>query len=236
MQAFLDLPGFMPLALFSVLLVLKMGAIAFSTANRRRLAKVVLNPEDVGVNPGSHAEPQEAPETMRAKRAHLYDRMVDAGMTPDHPRPAPPPMRRAALTLAISFAASAAALMVTMSTVANARPDDETGRLAVVAATGGYGPVLGDLALDAWRRHDLGASVALYRVAMEASPRDVYLAANLAIVLSDAGRCAESARVFEEVSRRFTRHEQRDEDTDAERVIADSAGDAVQQCVATVGR
>ncbi len=169
-------------------------------------------------------------------RAHLYDRMVDAGMTPDHPRPAPPPMRRAALTLAISFAASAAALMVTMSTVANARPDDETGRLAVVAATGGYGPVLGDLALDAWRRHDLGASVALYRVAMEASPRDVYLAANLAIVLSDAGRCAESARVFEEVSRRFTRHEQRDEDTDAERVIADSAGDAVQQCVATVGR
>ncbi len=73
MQAFLDLPGFKPLALFSVLLVLKMGAIAFSTANRRRLAKVVLNPEDVGVNPGSHAEPQEAPETMRAKRAHLND-------------------------------------------------------------------------------------------------------------------------------------------------------------------
>lgn len=70
---FTDLPAFKPLALFSVLLVLKMGAIAFATANRRRLARVVLNPEDVGVNPGSHAEAQEAPETLRAKRAHLND-------------------------------------------------------------------------------------------------------------------------------------------------------------------
>ncbi len=73
MQAFLELPGFKPLALFSVLLVLKMGAVAFSTANRRRLAQVVVNPEDVGVNPGSHPEAQDAPETLRAKRAHLND-------------------------------------------------------------------------------------------------------------------------------------------------------------------
>lgn len=72
-MSFTDLPGFKPLALFSVLLVLKMGAIAFATANRRRLSKVVLNPEDTGVNPGSHAEAQEAPETLRAKRAHLND-------------------------------------------------------------------------------------------------------------------------------------------------------------------
>lgn len=72
-MTFLDLPAFKPLALFSVLLVLKMGFLAVSTANRRRLSKVVLNPEDVGVNPGSHAEPQEATETLRAKRAHLND-------------------------------------------------------------------------------------------------------------------------------------------------------------------
>lgn len=73
MQTFLELPGFKPLALFSALLVLKMFGIAVATANRRRLAKVVLNDEDVGVNPGSHAEAQEAPETLRAKRAHLND-------------------------------------------------------------------------------------------------------------------------------------------------------------------
>jgi microsomal prostaglandin-E synthase 1 len=73
MHAFTELPAYQPLLLFSVLLVLKMVAIAFSTANRRRKSGVVLNPEDTKVNPGCHAEPQEAPETMRAKRAHLND-------------------------------------------------------------------------------------------------------------------------------------------------------------------
>lgn len=68
-----DLPAYKPLALFTVLLVMKVGAMAFITANTRRKVKVVLNPEDVGVNPGSHAEPQEAPETLRVKRAHLND-------------------------------------------------------------------------------------------------------------------------------------------------------------------
>ncbi len=72
-MTFNELPAYKPLILFSVLLVLKMGALAVTTANRRRLAKVVLNPEDVGVNPGSRAEAQEAPETLRAKRAHLND-------------------------------------------------------------------------------------------------------------------------------------------------------------------
>lgn len=68
-----DLPAHKPLALFTALLILKMGAMAFITANTRRKAKVVVNPEDIGVNPGSHAEAQEAPETMRVKRAHLND-------------------------------------------------------------------------------------------------------------------------------------------------------------------
>jgi hypothetical protein len=49
MTAFTDLPAFKPLALFSVLLIIKMGAVAFATANARRKSKVVLNPEDVGV-------------------------------------------------------------------------------------------------------------------------------------------------------------------------------------------
>lgn len=67
------LPAFPPLAVFSVLLVLKMGAVAVATANARRKARVVLNPEDTMVNPGSQAGAQEAPETLRAKRAHLND-------------------------------------------------------------------------------------------------------------------------------------------------------------------
>lgn len=73
MLAIADLPAFTPLVLFSVLLVLKMGAVAFATSLARRNAKVVLNPEDTMVNPGSHAASEEAPATLRAKRAHLND-------------------------------------------------------------------------------------------------------------------------------------------------------------------
>lgn len=68
-----ELPAFPPLALFSVLLVLKMGAVAFVTANTRRRSGVVVNPEDAKLNPGTHAEALEAPETLRVKRAHMND-------------------------------------------------------------------------------------------------------------------------------------------------------------------
>lgn len=73
MLSLAELPAFKPYALFSVLLVLKMGAIAFVTARTRAKSGVVVNPEDTKVNPGSHAEPQEAPAVLRAKRAHLND-------------------------------------------------------------------------------------------------------------------------------------------------------------------
>jgi len=70
---FHELPAYKPLILFSTLLVLKMFAVGGITGNRRRLSGVVANPEDVGVNPGSHAEAQDAPTTLRAKKAHLND-------------------------------------------------------------------------------------------------------------------------------------------------------------------
>jgi len=73
MTAFLALPAAKPLIVFSVLLVLKMMGVAFATANARRKAGVVMNPEDTGVNPGSHVEAQDAPDVLRAKRAHQND-------------------------------------------------------------------------------------------------------------------------------------------------------------------
>lgn len=73
MSSFMMLPAAQPLLLFACLLVLKMFAVAFVTANNRRKAGVVVNAEDTGVNPGSHVEAQEAPATLRAKRAHLND-------------------------------------------------------------------------------------------------------------------------------------------------------------------
>jgi uncharacterized MAPEG superfamily protein len=66
-------PAFRPLILFSVLLVLKMAAVAIVTANARRKSQLVVNPEDVGVNPGARAANEDAPATLRAKRAHLND-------------------------------------------------------------------------------------------------------------------------------------------------------------------
>ena len=73
MLSMTEFPAFRPLVLFSVLLVLKMGAVAFATANARRKARVVLNPEDTKVNPGSEVGSEEAPATLRAKRAHGND-------------------------------------------------------------------------------------------------------------------------------------------------------------------
>lgn len=73
MPFFTSLPAFQPLVLFTILLILKMGAVAVVTANERRKARIVVNPEDTGVNPGSHVEGAEAPNTLRAKRAHLND-------------------------------------------------------------------------------------------------------------------------------------------------------------------
>lgn len=73
LPAIAELPAFSPLLLFSALLALKMGAVAVVTSNERRKARIVVNPEDVKVNPGSHAADAEAPAVLRAKRAHLND-------------------------------------------------------------------------------------------------------------------------------------------------------------------
>jgi glutathione S-transferase len=73
MSAIAALPAFEALVIFSVLLALKMAAVAFVTAKVRFDSKVVLNPEDAPVNPGSQAQAEEAVATLRAKRAHLND-------------------------------------------------------------------------------------------------------------------------------------------------------------------
>jgi Zn-dependent protease with chaperone function len=161
-------------------------------------------------------------------RAHLYDRMIDAGMTPDHPRPATPPMGRAVLALLVSIVATMMAVAFALATLSTARPESALGRYAIVAITGGRGQVLGDLAFDAWQRHDLAGSVALYRAAVESERRDVYLPANLAIVLADAGRCVEASEAFNEAAERLARRS----GTDGERAIAYSASVAEGRCYA----
>jgi uncharacterized MAPEG superfamily protein len=67
------LPAFQPLVVISVLLAIKMAAVAFVTAKARFDSKVVLNPEDAPVNPGAQTRSEEAESTLRVKRAHLND-------------------------------------------------------------------------------------------------------------------------------------------------------------------
>lgn len=73
MSTFMTLPAAQPLLLFASLLVLKMFAVGFLTALWRSKAGIVVNPEDTGVNPGSHVEAADAPNVQRAKRAHQND-------------------------------------------------------------------------------------------------------------------------------------------------------------------
>jgi glutathione S-transferase len=73
MSAITALPAFEALVIFSVLLALKMAAVAFVTAKARFDSKVVVNPEDAPVNPGSRPGNEDAAATLRAKRAHLND-------------------------------------------------------------------------------------------------------------------------------------------------------------------
>lgn len=161
-------------------------------------------------------------------RAHLYDRMIAAGMTPDHPRPAPPPMGRAVLAFVASIIATLTAVTLALATLSTARPEGAFGRHAVVAFTGGRGPVMGDLALDAWRRHDLRGSAALYDAAARSERHDVYLPSNRAIVLADAHRCEEASEAFDEASERLSRRAA----TEGERAIVEGASVAVGRCYA----
>ena len=163
-------------------------------------------------------------------RPHLYDRMLDAGMTPDHPRPAAPSSKRAVASMLFTLIASAATLGALRAYLVADRPANETRQRVNVAFSGGRDDALGDLALAAWRRGDMNASAALYRAAVEVHPRDVYLAANLTIVLGRAGRCTDATLAFVEAQQRFMQGAMRESIGGGEREIVESAEEAVRGC------
>lgn len=68
----LQLPGFKLYALCSVLLVIKMTAMAVTTARTRAQLKVALNPEDAATF-GAQLVTAEHPEVERVLRAHRND-------------------------------------------------------------------------------------------------------------------------------------------------------------------
>jgi tetratricopeptide (TPR) repeat protein len=134
--------------------------------------------------------------------------MTAAGVTPDYPRPPPPPRARQLLgalapgVVALTLLTGASiALDLANQSVAPPEPADETLFLVTAAARGGSAGALSDLA---WSRSSAGRTdeaIRLYRAALALDPYHAADAASLAIVLGNAGRCDEAHASLEEAER-----------------------------------
>ncbi len=165
-------------------------------------------------------------------RAHLYDRMLDAGITPDVPRPAPPRAGRAVVASLALTVLSAMGGLAAVDAIREARPDDDTARLALVGLTNGRGATLSDLALDTWRRNDAARSEALYALAAEADPHNTFVLTNLSIVQSNRGRCVEARATLARALVALERHRARHGLVDGEEASVSAATDGLARCEA----
>jgi hypothetical protein len=130
-----------------------------------------------------------APAVLRraAMHPHLYDRLVSAGVQPSYPRPAPPPLRRGAIAIAL-----VSPLAFVLATVLghDAARSSEPRLLASIALAGGDPWQLGALA---YLRHEAGdyhGAAALYRA--EADLGVDHALSNLAIALANEGLCEDA--------------------------------------------
>jgi uncharacterized MAPEG superfamily protein len=71
MSPLLSQPVFQAYALSVAVLVVTLYALGFNTAKVRAERKVVVNPEDVGINGGATVADNDHPDVLRIKRAHL---------------------------------------------------------------------------------------------------------------------------------------------------------------------
>lgn len=71
MDTLLTQPVFASYALAVCVLVVTLYGLGFNTAKVRAERKIVVNAEDVGVNPGARVADNEHPDVLRIKRAHL---------------------------------------------------------------------------------------------------------------------------------------------------------------------
>jgi Zn-dependent protease with chaperone function len=131
----------------------------------------------------------------RGVHAHLYDRLVAAGVEPGYPRPAPP----SGVRLGAGIGSGALLLMATLPFLVVPRItlyalglDVETRALASVALVGGTGhdfQNLGHLLAAEGRFADGAAALA---VAEDLEPWRYDVTARRALYLASAGRCAEA--------------------------------------------
>lgn len=126
----------------------------------------------------------------RATHPSLYDRMLAAGVTPDFPRPAPPPRGNPLpVLLALCVGGAAPALGVLVPAALEGR-----GHIEVIATVTPHvtASALGDLGLQKFREGKLEEAVTIYGLAVERAPDSPWYPMNLAFTYGHASRCPEA--------------------------------------------
>jgi Zn-dependent protease with chaperone function len=166
-------------------------------------------------------EQNRMPAVMRGKGSthpHLYDRLLAAGVTPDYPRPLPPP-RAPAFVAAFGCVALLAGAWWTALDLRRAPAADMT--LAQGALTGGDDYLFEALGYQRWMAGDVEGARTLYRAAAALRPEKALALAMLASFELDFGRCDE-ARELADAAHASARAEPPPHDAAAaRRVLAD---------------
>ena len=135
---------------------------------------------------------------------HLYDRMVEAGVAPDYPRPAPPSRLRTLVPLLVSVllaVALYAGLFLGARWVNRSlSPPDASSEDAFLLTAAVYGGGGHELAMLGYARTLEGRyeeAVAFYGAAALLEPESTSRLADLVLVLAESRRCEEAAVVLE---------------------------------------
>ena len=156
----------------------------------------------------------------RGLHGHLYDRIVAAGVTPDYPRPAPPPATRARFGLLPGVALAAGVTFAHTMAIQRRAPSEANDLLAIALRGDAQ-----DLVALAERRIEgrVDDAITLYAAAEALDPGEPAYPATLAYLLPLRGACAE-ARAAAERARNIPGAERR------ARALLGSAEEITQFC------
>lgn len=134
----------------------------------------------------------------RGTHPHLYDRLLAAGVTPEYPRPLPPPALRSSLALAGAAALLLIGTLLPFVGVTLAASQSRSGSPAsfVSLPFGASGRDLERLGLAAWRQNDTRRAEVFIRAEVQIDPRKPRGWANLAGILAYTGKCPEATQAL----------------------------------------
>ncbi len=148
------------------------------------------------------------PAVMAGKRQthpHLYDRLLQAGIQPAYPRPQPPSRARivAAMVVVLGLVTGVVPLAANLAEgLEDSGHHSESAMWTAVALTGGRARQLEELAQRRAYDGDINGAAVLLAAACDMDRQSVYLPANLAMLLCQAGRCEEAKVALAEASKR----------------------------------